>query len=99
MSGQFTAGPWRATTNGYGCHFVQAGETGLICGGNNHDTLTEANADLISAAPDMLDALNLALKYWADRQQRYRNRSPVWVQAARAAIAKAKALAEVELAA
>lgn len=48
-----------------------------------------ANARLISAAPDLLEALELALKYWADRQQRYRNRAPIWVQEARAAIAKA----------
>lgn len=44
------------------------------------------------AAGDALDsgavaALRLALKYWEDRQQRYKNRSPVWVTAARAALA------------
>lgn len=48
-----------------------------------------ANARLIAAAPDMLHALNLALEYWQDRQQRYKNRAPVWVQEARDAIAKA----------
>ena len=55
MSGH-TKGPWKATTNAYGCHFVQRWEAGreheLICGGNSHDTLTEANARLIAAAPD-----------------------------------------------
>lgn len=45
------------------------------------------------AAGDALDsqaiaALRLALKYWEDRQQRYKNRSPAWVEAARAAIAQ-----------
>ena len=50
---------------------------------------TKANARLIAAAPELLEALNLALEYWRHRQQRYKNRSPVWVQAARAAIAKA----------
>ena len=35
----------------------------------------------------LLGALNLALEYWSHRQQRYTNRSPVWVQEARAAIA------------
>ncbi|MTJ81767.1 MAG: hypothetical protein F8N37_12215 [Telmatospirillum sp.] len=54
-----------------------------------------ANARLIAAAPEMLAALELALEYWAleywaHRQQRYKNRLPVWVQTARAAIAKAK---------
>ena len=38
---------------------------------------------------ELLEALKLALEYWSHRQQRYKNRSPVWVQAARAAIAKA----------
>lgn len=33
-------------------------------------------------------ALNLALEYWTDRQQRYKNRSPVWVEKARAALNK-----------
>lgn len=40
---------------------------------------------------DLSHALELALKYWTDRQQRYKNRSPVWVQEARAALAKLKA--------
>ncbi|MEN4917528.1 DUF551 domain-containing protein [Achromobacter spanius] len=47
------------------------------------------------AAGDALDsqaiaALRLALKYWEDRQQRYKNRSPAWVEASRAAIAQQK---------
>ena len=32
------------------------------------------------------EALNLALEYWADRQQRYKNRAPAWVEKARAAL-------------
>lgn len=50
--------------------------------------LTEANARLIAVAPELLEALKLGLEYWQDRQQRYSNRSPVWVQKARAAITK-----------
>ena len=38
----------------------------------------------------LIEALNLGLEYWAHRQQRYKNRSPVWVQKARAAIANTK---------
>ena len=38
---------------------------------------------------ELLEALHLALEYWAHREQRYKNRSPVWVQKSRAAIAKA----------
>lgn len=48
------------------------------------------DACLIAAAPDLLEALELALEYFAHRQQRYKNRHPVWVQKARAAIAKAR---------
>jgi len=32
------------------------------------------------------EALYLALEYWTHRQQRYKNRTPVWVQKARAAL-------------
>jgi hypothetical protein len=63
-----TPGPWRATPNGYGRWFVHGGPdlisdgTGtsyqaLVCGGNNHDTLTEANARLIAAAPELYEVL------------------------------------------
>lgn len=40
--------------------------------------------------PEMLKALRLALEYWEDRQQRYKNRHPVWVQIAHDAINKAE---------
>lgn len=33
------------------------------------------------------EALTLALEYWRDRQQRYKNRHPVWVEKANAALA------------
>lgn len=32
------------------------------------------------------EALYLAIEYWTHRQQRYKNRTPVWVQKARAAL-------------
>lgn len=32
------------------------------------------------------EALYLALEYWTHRQQRYKNRTPVWVQKARTAL-------------
>lgn len=32
------------------------------------------------------EALYLALEYWTHRQQRYKNRTPAWVQKARAAL-------------
>jgi hypothetical protein len=48
-----------------------------------HTRLKAINAELLAA-------MNLALEYWSHRQQRYKNRHPVWVQAARAAIAAAE---------
>lgn len=49
-----------------------------------------ADRDLIAASGDLYAALQLALEYWAHRQQRYKNRHPAWVQAARAASAHAR---------
>lgn len=47
-------------------------------------------AHLAAAAPDLYRALELALEYWGDRQQRYKNRAPAWVVSAREALAKAR---------
>lgn len=40
-----------------------------------------------SDTAQLVEALELALEYWADRQQRYKNRSPMWVNKARSALA------------
>lgn len=40
-------------------------------------------------ADDLYSALKLALEYWNHRQRRYKNRHPVWVEAALSAIDKA----------
>lgn len=39
------------------------------------------------SSDDFARVLKLALEYWADRQQRYKNRAPVWVQEARSLLA------------
>lgn len=41
-----------------------------------------------AVADELAAALELALKYWADRQQRYKNRHPVWVGASNIALTK-----------
>lgn len=56
----------------------------------NQNSHYERVAARFAASGDMLSALRLALEYWADRQQRYKNRHPVWVQIAHDAIAKAE---------
>ena len=43
-----------------------------------------------AALGPLYEAMQLALEYWAHRQQRYKNRSPVWVGDARDAIALAE---------
>ena len=55
--------------------------------------LRAVEADCEAAAPlidEMAAALKLALEYWSDRQQRYKNRHPRWVNDARNALAKAE---------
>lgn len=54
------------------------------------ESIASYNVPIISAAPELLEALELALEYWQHRQQRYKNRAPVWVNKARIAVAKAK---------
>ena len=46
--------------------------------------------DAIRENGKLRKALNLALEYWAHRQQRYNNRSPAWVIAARTAMGDTK---------
>ena len=43
---------------------------------------------LIATIRALEAALKLALEYWGHRQQRYKNRAPVWVMEARAALAR-----------
>ncbi|GJD41352.1 hypothetical protein [Methylobacterium bullatum] len=70
---------------------IYAGEITIMFDGEGSDALA---VEVVRAAilhVDMICALKLALEYWAHRQQRYKNRHPVWVQSARAALAKAEA--------
>lgn len=68
-----TDGPWEAASNAYGVNFVHGGPeqiveaTGtkyraLVCGGNDHDTLTVEDAVLIvamrNALPDLLNTID-----------------------------------------
>lgn len=60
-----------------------------ISGGSTVLVLPDGRRVQADAVPHMLEALKLALEYWAHRQQRYKNRHPVWVSSARKAIAEA----------
>ena len=68
MKTQHIPGPWRVTAHGGGEYTVEAhtetvatsvDETGEECAWAEH---TEANARLIAAAPDLLEALQASLK-------------------------------------
>lgn len=92
MNAKHTPGPW---TTGRAINTVDIGKFSFICpfGANSADQVAEikANARLISAAPDLLAALEsvtLAIEQLVDIKQG----SPVAfsVRKARAAIAKAK---------
>ena len=95
MKAQHTPGPWFVPAPTYRTLYVEARIGNMMlqevaaCGPTADPAQQAANARLIAAAPELLEALKLALEYWRHRQQRYKNRSPVWVQAARSAIAKA----------
>lgn len=54
--------------------------------------LADENAALKADVKRKGDALNLALEYWSHRQQRYKNRWPVWVQKAKEAITQPSAV-------
>lgn len=54
---------WRHAKNAYGCNFVYRDEgAGLVCGGNNHDTLTEDDAKLIVRAVNSFDDMKAVLE-------------------------------------
>lgn len=82
---QHTPGPWTATQYGYE-KFSVNGEKGVeICGAWN-----KANASLIAAAPELLEALEMALAD-ADRIVCSPDEMELdWLNEARTAIAKAR---------
>jgi BMFP domain-containing protein YqiC len=50
------------------------------------ETTQEVISKLTQRIAKLEDALKLGLEYWAHRQQRYKNRSPIWVERAREAL-------------
>ena len=97
MNTKHTPGPWFVSKSKHigGEHVVAVladdrGDRSLVVHAQHGDQdQDDANACLISAAPELLKALDLALEYWAHRQQRYRNRLPAWVTVAQIAVTKA----------
>jgi len=90
-----TKGPWKATRDDLQGYYAIRGEDGTLVfetGGNTlHTKNRDANALLIAASPDLLEAAEAALKLWdkhglGDDDD---ESAPVYSQL-RAAIAKAK---------
>ena len=67
---------------GFGTRYIPIGREAKLAAAELR-RLHEVNRDLEYS-------LKLALEYWAHRQQRYKNRHPVWVQEANKALAKAR---------
>lgn len=95
-----TAGPWVAApySSMVGAPVVASPSGRPVCsvtyfalgdGFEGHDEVSAANARLIAAAPDLLEALELALEYFNSAQAQLSASGQVARDAARAAIAKA----------
>lgn len=63
--------------------------SGLVSDDQAAELAEYLSSPVRAVAPELFRALELAIEYWAHRQQRYKNRHPVWVQTARAAMSKA----------
>jgi len=90
----FTPGPWKQATRGpNGCPIIGDGKGLMVAmithSANEHDQSVEAeaNAHLIAAAPDLLEALESISFRW-DTKNLYKIGEAI--EASRAAIAKAK---------
>jgi hypothetical protein len=85
MKTKHTPGPWgftpTATLNDAPCRWEILGAGGVIA--ETNDSTTDANARLISAAPDMFDALQAIVDAYGDRDT-------LLIEQCKAALAKAK---------
>ena len=87
MSAKHTPGPWIAD----GSMVVETANGDCIARIDEFapDDVVEANARLIAAAPELLDAIHAALEWAAPMKDVPKSIRPEWFDKARAAIAKA----------
>lgn len=93
---EFTPGPWRSGDHSHEVYDPHSGETICTMGNTAFPSIfPEANACLIAAAPELLEALKGLLehcamvhKYWGDNSNQKQADSAI--DKARAAIAKAE---------
>ena len=99
MTTKHTPGEWRVRHNSVGGPFISSDNGtiadvrtfgGIHVGGPQHPE-TMANARLIAAAPDLLEALQNIAEYWNQDQNEEAMADACWhaIHTARAAIAKA----------
>ena len=97
MTDAHTPGPWtlrRMHTGGFDIMDWRNRDVATVYGGGVETESREANARLIAAAPDLLEALD-GIIHFSDGFDFYRTQSPAgkaleeWIGAAREAIAKA----------
>lgn len=69
---------------------VVTGRTGEPGNWNGAEPVKKRIVELEAQKAELLGVIALALKYWADRQQRYKNRRPIWVQRAMVAVSNVK---------
>lgn len=95
MSAKHTTGPWSAEptcpNDGVNCWFIVSEDRKQVgsVDGYQGDPEREANARLIAAAPDLLEALQNVVDAWSSQFERQGHMAPEWAKKARAAITKA----------
>ena len=90
---EFTKGPWVRSVNANGCVFVTHSDMRrngghIIASASGKDEV--ANANLIAAAPDMLEALELMVKHFENEDESARCMDNNVLHMALGALAKAK---------
>ena len=94
MTQTHTPGPWIWRVEDGPQWFLDPGiliiEGGMTDGTPDGDEIDRANARLIAAAPDLLEALKEALDAWDTHNKHGDGMQGHWASDARAAIAKAK---------
>lgn len=102
MDSKHTPGPWKHFCIAHekidlGYEILTADERTFITGGTSHGSVRyEANARLIAAAPDLLEACKQFIDEWHANNQNFYRLEPKSLTMMRAAIAKA-AKAEGEI--
>jgi len=93
MNTKHTPGPWKIQNGKGEYEKVVTAENYIICrvyaDSKDPGKWDYANARLIAAAPELLEALLSALEWWHSISSHFTMKEPAWVAQARDAIARA----------